>query len=107
MHYHMSFVFDVAGEVALRSGYAILRTRGCKNLSTPSALAWVSTCKHRSAKSPGRRRIRSPPQIGSTASNSDRGAQYISIKYSARLAKAGIEPSDGNVGIPRTRSEKR
>jgi transposase InsO family protein len=30
--------------------------------------------------------------------HSDRGVQYISIKYSERLAKAGIEPSVGSVG---------
>jgi transposase InsO family protein len=28
----------------------------------------------------------------------DRGAQYLSIKYSERLAEAGIEPSVGSVG---------
>jgi transposase InsO family protein len=30
--------------------------------------------------------------------HSDRGAQYVSIKYTERLAKAGIEPSVGSVG---------
>ena len=30
--------------------------------------------------------------------HSDRGAQYLSIKYSERLADAGIEPSVGSVG---------
>ncbi len=29
---------------------------------------------------------------------SDRGVQYVSIRYSERLAEAGIEPSVGNVG---------
>ena len=29
---------------------------------------------------------------------SDRGVQYVSIKYSERLAAAGIEPSVGSVG---------
>ena len=30
--------------------------------------------------------------------HSDRGSQYLSIKYSERLAEAGIEPSVGSVG---------
>jgi transposase InsO family protein len=30
--------------------------------------------------------------------HSDRGAQYVSIRYSERLAEAGIEPSVGSVG---------
>ena len=30
--------------------------------------------------------------------HSDRGAQYVSIKYTERLAEAGIEPSVGSVG---------
>jgi transposase InsO family protein len=30
--------------------------------------------------------------------HSDRGAQYVSIKYTERLADAGIEPSVGSVG---------
>ena len=30
--------------------------------------------------------------------HSDRGAQYVSIRYTERLAEAGIEPSVGRVG---------
>jgi len=30
--------------------------------------------------------------------HSDRGVQYLSIRYSERLAEAGIEPSVGSVG---------
>ncbi len=30
--------------------------------------------------------------------HSDRGVQYVSIKYTERLAQAGIEPSVGSVG---------
>ena len=30
--------------------------------------------------------------------HSDRGTQYVSIRYTERLAEAGIEPSVGNVG---------
>jgi transposase InsO family protein len=38
------------------------------------------------------------PVEGGLIHHSDRGVQYISIKYSERLAKAGIEPSVGSVG---------
>ena len=32
--------------------------------------------------------------------HSDRGTQYLSIRYTERLAEAGIEPSVGSVGDP-------
>jgi transposase InsO family protein len=35
---------------------------------------------------------------GGLIHHSDRGSQYVSIKYSERLAQAGIEPSVGSVG---------
>src|SRR5690606_22536447 len=35
---------------------------------------------------------------GALVHHSDRGSQYLSIKYSERLAEAGIEPSVGSVG---------
>lgn len=39
------------------------------------------------------------PAYGSgLAHHSDRGVQYVSIRYSERLAEAGIEPSVGSVG---------
>jgi transposase InsO family protein len=38
------------------------------------------------------------PVEGGLLHHSDRGVQYISIKYSERLAKAAIEPSVGIVG---------
>ena len=42
--------------------------------------------------------------------HSDRGVQYVSIRYTERLAEAGIDPSVGTVGdsydngVPRTRT---
>jgi putative transposase len=36
--------------------------------------------------------------IGGLVHHSDRGSQYVSIKYTERLAEAGIEPSVGSVG---------
>jgi transposase InsO family protein len=41
---------------------------------------------------------RRPVHRGGLVHHSDRGSQYVSIKYSERLAKAGIEPSVGSVG---------
>ncbi len=38
------------------------------------------------------------PKVGELIHHSDRGVQYISIRYTERLAKAGIEPSVGSVG---------
>jgi putative transposase len=38
------------------------------------------------------------PQRDALIHHSDRGAQYVSIKYSERLLEAGIEPSVGSVG---------
>jgi transposase InsO family protein len=36
--------------------------------------------------------------LGNLVHHSDRGVQYLSIRYSERLAEAGIEPSVGSVG---------
>jgi transposase InsO family protein len=41
---------------------------------------------------------RRPLHRGGLVHHSDRGSQYISIKYTERLAKAGVEPSVGSVG---------
>ena len=41
---------------------------------------------------------RRPVQGGGLVHHSDRGVQYLSIKYTERLAEAGIEPSVGSVG---------
>ncbi len=35
---------------------------------------------------------------GSLVHHSDRGSQYVSIRYSERLAEAGVEPSVGSKG---------
>ena len=41
---------------------------------------------------------RQPVQDAGLIHHSDRGSQYVSIKYTERLAEAGIEPSVGSVG---------
>ena len=38
------------------------------------------------------------PGIDDLIHHSDRGVQYLSIRYTERLAEAGIEPSVGSVG---------
>lgn len=38
------------------------------------------------------------PDISELVHHSDRGVQYLSIRYTERLAEAGIEPSVGSVG---------
>ncbi|MEN4921065.1 IS3 family transposase [Achromobacter spanius] len=46
---------------------------------------------------------RQPGNEGSLTHHSDRGSQYVSIRYSERLAEAGIEPSVGSRGQLRQR----
>ncbi|MCK8788156.1 IS3 family transposase, partial [Roseomonas sp. NAR14] len=41
---------------------------------------------------------RRPARGGGLVHHSDRGSQYLCIRYSERLAEAGIEPSVGSVG---------
>ncbi len=41
---------------------------------------------------------RRPTHSGGLVHHSDRGSPYVSIKYTERLAEAGIEPSVGSVG---------
>jgi putative transposase len=41
---------------------------------------------------------RKPARCAGLVHHSDRGSQYVSIKYTDRLAAAGIEPSVGSVG---------
>lgn len=41
---------------------------------------------------------RQPGRDGGLIHHSDRGSQYVSIRYTERLAEAGIEPSVGSAG---------
>ncbi|MEC5211756.1 transposase InsO family protein [Polaromonas sp. CG_9.5] len=41
---------------------------------------------------------RQPERDGALIHHSDRGSQYVGIRYSERLAEAGIEPSVGSKG---------
>ncbi len=42
--------------------------------------------------------VRQSERDGSLVCRSDRGSQYVSIRYTQRLAEAGIEPSVGSKG---------
>jgi putative transposase len=41
---------------------------------------------------------RRPVRRGGLVHHSDRGSQYVSVRYTERLAEAGVEPSVGSVG---------
>jgi transposase InsO family protein len=41
---------------------------------------------------------RRPEQRGGLVHHSDRGSQYVAIRYTERLAEAGIEPYVGSLG---------
>ena len=41
---------------------------------------------------------RQPERDSSLVHHSDRGSQYVSIRYTERLAEAGVEPSVGSKG---------
>ena len=41
---------------------------------------------------------RQPERDGALIHHSDRGSQYVCIRYSERLAEAGVEPSVGSKG---------
>ena len=41
---------------------------------------------------------RRPFQGGGLVHHSDRGSQYLALRYTERLAEAGVEPSVGSVG---------
>jgi len=41
---------------------------------------------------------RRPVKGGGLVHHSDRGSQYVAIKYTERLTEAGVEPSVGSVG---------
>ena len=41
---------------------------------------------------------RRPAETDALVHHSDRGSQYVSIRYTERLAEAGIDPSVGSVG---------
>lgn len=66
----------------------IVGWRVTNSLKTDIALDALEQALHARVKRPG----------GGLIHHSDHGVQYLSIRYSARLIDAGIEPSAGTVG---------
>ena len=57
----------------------------------------LADCHHQPLLRGMGRRFRRPAHRGGLVHHSDRGSQYVAIKYTERLAEAGIEPSVGSV----------
>ena len=76
---YVAFVIDVFSR-------AIVGWRVSSSLRTDLALDALEQALH------------ARPDIGDLVHHSDRGVQYLSIRYTERLAEAGIEPSVGSVG---------
>jgi transposase InsO family protein len=77
------------GEPCRTETERLMRDMGLAGGRTP-ALCWTPL---EQALHDGR-----PVHRGGLIHHSDRGSQYVSIKYTERLAEAGIEPSVGSVG---------
>lgn len=76
---YVAFVIDVFSR-------SIVGWRACASLRTDLALDALEQALH------------ARPATGNLIHHSDRGVQYLSIRYTERLAEAGIEPSVGSVG---------
>ena len=68
-----------------------------------SRTAHAGSCSTRSS----RRCATADPFAAAASCSSDRGVQYVSIKYTERLKDAGVEPSVGSVGVARQSGWKR
>jgi transposase InsO family protein len=76
---YVAFVIDVFSRM-------IVGWRVSRSLRTDLALDALEQALH------------ARPDIDQLVHHSDRGGQYLSIRYTERLAEAGIEPSVGSVG---------
>ncbi len=78
---YVAIVIDVFARRIVAGGYPpLLRQTSCSTL-------WNRALHDRQ-----------PALQGGLVHHSDRGAQHVSIRYTERLAEAGIEPSVGSVG---------
>jgi transposase InsO family protein len=84
---------------------AIVGWRASRSLRTDLALdaleqaIWARMDDAGSPQRPAERPLNDEQAVGaSLIHHSDRGSQYLSIRYTERLAEAGIEPSVGSVG---------
>ena len=76
---YVAFVIDVFARV-------IVGWRVARSLGTDLALDTLEQALY------------ARPAVDELVHHSDRGTQYLSIRYTERLAEAGIEPSVGSVG---------
>ena len=63
-----------------------------------SAGEWRVRCKRISCWTRWEQALWSRPGAQGLVHHSDRGSQYLSIRYTERLTQAGVEPSVGSVG---------
>ena len=91
---YVAFVIDVFAPriVALRDLHANLFQVAAWRASRTAHTAFVLDALEQALHD------RRPIHRGGLVHHSDRGGQYLSIKYTERLAEAGIEPSVGSVG---------
>jgi transposase InsO family protein len=78
---HVAFAIDARARRIVRSRVSRTAPAGCALDASEQAL-----------------RDRGPAQGGGLVHHGDRGVQYVSIRCTARLAGAGIEPSVDRVG---------
>ncbi len=80
-HVYVAFVIDVFAR-------AIVGWRVSRSMEAQFVLDALEQALH----------ARRPEREGGLVHHSDRGSQYLSIKYSERLTDAGVEPSVGSTG---------
>jgi putative transposase len=89
---HADFVLDALEQ-------ALLWSRRCSGAGAAleQALLWSRRCSGAGAALEQALHDRRPAK-GGLIHHSDRGGQYVAIRYTERLLEAGIEPSVGSVG---------
>ena len=94
----------VGQRLHLRRDLVLLRLRGFRDrrLRPPhrrlAGLSDGSRCLRARCPGAGPARASPPPGRRARAHHSDRGSQYLALRYTERLAQAGVEPSVGSVG---------
>ena len=91
---YVAFVIDVFARKIVGRRVSTSMTTGF----VLDALNQAIHCQQAIAKQSAERGQRAPSEADGLIHHSDRGSQYLSIKYTERLADAGIDPSVGSVG---------
>ena len=82
------------GPASSTSPSSSTHSREGSSAGAPRARRMRASCSTRSSRPCAQRR----PLRSGLVHHSDRGVQYVSIKYTERLKDAGVEPSVGSVG---------